>query len=143
MLFTLSLHDALPISLIVGLGGIGLRVLTQLRRRLSGDLAHADDLPIIRLLGIDTDPQAIEAEQANDRSEEHTSELQSPMYLVCRLLLEKKKSKIAHILSWAPIGLWGYISAAPFRVNQNLTRWRLQHFAQQMQGISAPLRRPR
>src|SRR5437879_9478356 len=27
------------------------------------------------------------------RSEEHTSELQSPMYLVCRLLLEKKKSK--------------------------------------------------
>src|SRR5437763_10862177 len=28
------------------------------------------------------------------RSEEHTSELQSPMYLVCRLLLEKKKKKI-------------------------------------------------
>src|SRR5215210_8560605 len=28
------------------------------------------------------------------RSEEHTSELQSPMYLVCRLLLEKKKTKI-------------------------------------------------
>src|SRR5437762_5724304 len=27
----------------------------------------------------------------DDRSEEHTSELQSPMYLVCRLLLEKKK----------------------------------------------------
>src|SRR5437763_3327133 len=27
-----------------------------------------------------------------DRSEEHTSELQSPMYLVCRLLLEKKKN---------------------------------------------------
>src|SRR5437762_5896480 len=27
------------------------------------------------------------------RSEEHTSELQSPMYLVCRLLLEKKKAK--------------------------------------------------
>src|SRR5437879_9493924 len=26
------------------------------------------------------------------RSEEHTSELQSPMYLVCRLLLEKKKN---------------------------------------------------
>src|SRR5437879_3321919 len=28
---------------------------------------------------------------ACSRSEEHTSELQSPMYLVCRLLLEKKK----------------------------------------------------
>src|SRR5208337_5113982 len=28
---------------------------------------------------------------AEQRSEEHTSELQSPMYLVCRLLLEKKK----------------------------------------------------
>src|SRR5437764_3273265 len=31
------------------------------------------------------------------RSEEHTSELQSPMYLVCRLLLEKKKKKIRRI----------------------------------------------
>src|SRR5437879_10552176 len=30
---------------------------------------------------------------ADARSEEHTSELQSPMYLVCRLLLEKKKTK--------------------------------------------------
>src|SRR5436189_1069588 len=30
------------------------------------------------------------------RSEEHTSELQSPMYLVCRLLLEKKKKKQIH-----------------------------------------------
>src|SRR5437762_5748050 len=29
--------------------------------------------------------------EASARSEEHTSELQSPMYLVCRLLLEKKK----------------------------------------------------
>src|SRR5437762_6485091 len=28
------------------------------------------------------------------RSEEHTSELQSPMYLVCRLLLEKKKNNV-------------------------------------------------
>src|SRR5437762_10997685 len=37
-------------------------------------------------------PQAV-AHVAGDslRSEEHTSELQSPMYLVCRLLLEKKK----------------------------------------------------
>src|SRR5437763_12151577 len=30
------------------------------------------------------------------RSEEHTSELQSPMYLVCRLLLEKKKKNKKH-----------------------------------------------
>src|SRR5437763_9392254 len=29
-----------------------------------------------------------------ERSEEHTSELQSPMYLVCRLLLEKKKKQL-------------------------------------------------
>src|SRR5437762_7972829 len=32
----------------------------------------------------------IASRQVHDRSEEHTSELQSPMYLVCRLLLEKK-----------------------------------------------------
>src|SRR5690348_18017949 len=33
----------------------------------------------------------------NDRSEEHTSELQSPVHLVCRLLLEKKKHKQNYI----------------------------------------------
>src|SRR3712207_7099242 len=33
------------------------------------------------------------SEQADQRSEEHTSELQSRQYLVCRLLLEKKKNK--------------------------------------------------
>ena len=32
-----------------------------------------------------------------ERSEEHTSELQSPMYLVCRLLLEKKNKNHVHI----------------------------------------------
>src|SRR5260370_5503017 len=32
-----------------------------------------------------------------NRSEEHTSELQSHLNLVCRLLLEKKKSRISHI----------------------------------------------
>src|SRR3712207_8612101 len=31
------------------------------------------------------------------RSEEHTSELQSRQYLVCRLLLEKKKTEISHL----------------------------------------------
>src|SRR5690348_17797537 len=31
--------------------------------------------------------------ERRDRSEEHTSELQSPVHLVCRLLLEKKKKK--------------------------------------------------
>src|SRR5690242_21528007 len=37
--------------------------------------------------------QALEAQLAEVRSEEHTSELQSHVNLVCRLLLEKKKKK--------------------------------------------------
>src|ERR1017187_10799003 len=36
--------------------------------------------------------EGIDSERGIARSEEHTSELQSPMYLVCRLLLEKKKN---------------------------------------------------
>src|SRR5437764_10828411 len=36
---------------------------------------------------------AVDRGLGSGRSEEHTSELQSPMYLVCRLLLEKKKKK--------------------------------------------------
>src|SRR6516162_4733730 len=38
-------------------------------------------------------------EHVSHRSEEHTSELQSPCKIVCRLLLEKKKKKIARIQS--------------------------------------------
>src|SRR2546422_3185017 len=38
-------------------------------------------------------PQRIEVAVLDDRSEEHTSELQSRLHLVCRLLLEKKKKK--------------------------------------------------
>src|SRR4051794_41756024 len=38
------------------------------------------------LVKLATDPQRV-------RSEEHTSELQSPVHLVCRLLLEKKKNQ--------------------------------------------------
>src|SRR3712207_7201782 len=37
-------------------------------------------------------------DRAGQRSEEHTSELQSRQYLVCRLLLEKKKNKIQLML---------------------------------------------
>src|SRR5437763_7060537 len=40
--------------------------------------------------------------RAGLRSEEHTSELQSPMYLVCRLLLEKKKRRAAIFLDPVP-----------------------------------------
>src|SRR2546426_7415760 len=36
-------------------------------------------------------------DSADSRSEEHTSELQSPCNLVCRLLLEKKKKKLRHL----------------------------------------------
>src|SRR5437762_8570368 len=44
------------------------------------------------------DPQdAHETQKRSRESEEHTSELQSPMYLVCRLLLEKKKKTIITI----------------------------------------------
>src|SRR5437879_12965744 len=39
------------------------------------------------------DPATARAVDGLERSEEHTSELQSPMYLVCRLLLEKKNKK--------------------------------------------------
>src|SRR5437763_5697748 len=38
------------------------------------------------------------ASHIRGRSEEHTSELQSPMYLVCRLLLEKKKKKMKKMI---------------------------------------------
>src|SRR2546427_1532894 len=68
-IYTLSLHDALPISA----GGRDLGLRDALLR-----LARAQGSPDPR-----RDPR--------QRSEEHTSELQSQSNLVCRLLLEKKK----------------------------------------------------
>src|SRR6266487_6543901 len=43
------------------------------------------------LKSVGEDPRMIEGQLPCGRSEEHTSELQSPVHLVCRLLLEKKK----------------------------------------------------
>src|SRR5258708_21966658 len=68
-IYTLSLHDALPIYF-------------SMRAPL------AALIPLVPLLF--AHPIALPA-QGPDRSEEHTSELQSPDHLVCRLLLEKKK----------------------------------------------------
>src|SRR5438552_7052049 len=53
-----------------------------------------------------------------ERSEEHTSELQSPDHLVCRLLLEKKKQKRygAHLNIWNQIPL--VLSALHSRLHQ-------------------------
>src|SRR3712207_8365876 len=44
-----------------------------------------------RVVGVQEGAGAVVDRLAGDRSEEHTSELQSRQYLVCRLLLEKKK----------------------------------------------------
>src|SRR3712207_8342209 len=93
-IYTLSLHDALPISVV------GLRLGDPAR---GGHHLHAlaDELEGVAVAGDDGhgDPLRLGAlsDRGDDvvRSEEHTSELQSRQYLVCRLLLEKKK-KILH-----------------------------------------------
>src|SRR2546426_2789865 len=46
--------------------------------------------------------RGVDIEQCGGRSEEHTSELQSPCNLVCRLLLEKKKNMLMSVKSPAP-----------------------------------------
>src|SRR3712207_8553762 len=63
------------------------------RATIEHDLAHA-----IELLMSLPDEEARERATVYMRSEEHTSELQSRQYLVCRLLLEKKKYTTLHYL---------------------------------------------
>src|SRR5256885_16031140 len=75
-IYTLSLHDALPI--LYPSGG-------------AGELSRWDDVG-----DLSRQHQQVprrEHRRPLPRSEEHTSELQSPCNLVCRLLLEKKKNK--------------------------------------------------
>src|SRR5437762_1928186 len=55
--------------------------------------AAPNDVKLVLTRGIEVPIDAAELVRAvAPRSEEHTSELQSPMYLVCRLLLEKKNN---------------------------------------------------
>src|SRR5205823_12916528 len=75
-IYTLSLHDALPISA---------RAYRPGHRALQGDQRFARPPGRRRAAQADCAPYA-----RAWRSEEHTSELQSLAYLVCRLLLEKK-----------------------------------------------------
>src|SRR5258707_7111660 len=76
-IYTLSLHDALPISAGRRQRGHAAGTSERLRPRSTG--ARRGDRTTRR------------APVERGRSEEHTSELQSRQYLVCRLLLEKKK----------------------------------------------------
>src|SRR5258708_24595461 len=65
--------------------------------RVDLDLPDAQDRADRRVLTLDLLAQCAEALGRDvDRSEEHTSELQSPDHLVCRLLLEKKNNVIMH-----------------------------------------------
>src|SRR3712207_7469033 len=73
-IYTLSLHDALPICF---------RIDIQVAGQVGTGEQHVSEFVL--------DAVAIGHVRAFVRSEEHTSELQSRQYLVCRLLLEKKK----------------------------------------------------
>src|SRR3712207_7617866 len=76
-IYTLSLHDALPICRHPGnLGALGFFLFLP---RMTANRAT-----LLVLVGLYV--------VLGSRSEEHTSELQSRQYLVCRLLLEKKKT---------------------------------------------------
>src|SRR5258707_5332405 len=77
-IYTLSLHDALPISA---------RVVS-----ITGDVSRAAGSGSTACGG----SSATASRVGDGRSEEHTSELQSRQYLVCRLLLEKKKKETTH-----------------------------------------------
>src|SRR3712207_7408812 len=84
-IYTLSLHDALPISSreMVSMGPM-VHGTTDSEPGTSRPARHLSASPVAYALG------------PRGRSEEHTSELQSRQYLVCRLLLEKKKKTKAH-----------------------------------------------
>src|SRR2546422_10954037 len=80
-IYTLSLHDALPISRSSRrppCGATSPCCWSATGR--SGPLSSAE-------------PPSWEFARCSPRSEEHTSELQSRLHLVCRLLLEKKKTR--------------------------------------------------
>src|SRR5262249_61393717 len=85
-IYTLSLHDALPISLVRILEEELKIQITDAHETIT---AAAADTEIANSLNIPFLSPVMHV-----RSEEHTSELQSLTNLVCRLLLEKKKKTV-------------------------------------------------
>src|SRR3712207_7957938 len=84
-IYTLSLHDALPIF-----RGRRKRFFRDTARMTRTCWPAAADGRYRIDVALGTSPGRL---MVDTRSEEHTSELQSRQYLVCRLLLEKKKNK--------------------------------------------------
>src|SRR2546422_3858329 len=82
-IYTLSLHDALPIS-----ARLQLYLSKQRRPYVAVRRPKSESCELRRFLPL---PSNSGRKVILDRSEEHTSELQSRLHLVCRLLLEKKK----------------------------------------------------
>src|SRR5690348_17987408 len=88
-IYTLSLHDALPIFRQRHLGDVQLVLGDQSEQEVERPLEDVE----VHLEGTRAVRRIARLAGGEVRSEEHTSELQSPVHLVCRLLLEKKKKK--------------------------------------------------
>src|SRR3712207_7701584 len=86
-IYTLSLHDALPICMLTG-GNSDSLMVTPYIKELPDTVTRA---PYRDKVSFELDTITNKPIYGFQRSEEHTSELQSRQYLVCRLLLEKKK----------------------------------------------------
>src|SRR3712207_9294753 len=84
-IYTLSLHDALPIWDRTAPHAVPV---ARRRRRFPRERRHC-----VRFDRFLMEPGRCTKPSTACRSEEHTSELQSRQYLVCRLLLEKKKQQ--------------------------------------------------
>src|SRR3712207_7381027 len=85
-IYTLSLHDALPISAAACWRTVGNGSVTRPTNSCPSTSRPAKATPSTWI------PVTEGRGRCPPRSEEHTSELQSRQYLVCRLLLEKKKT---------------------------------------------------
>src|SRR5205807_8556143 len=93
-IYTLSLHDALPISssMLGSAVGVFAGLLLGGAEMVGNFYWTYVALPLVAA-ALTTRLQELVIDWTAERSEEHTSELQSPCNLVCRLLLEKKKKK--------------------------------------------------
>src|SRR3712207_7580286 len=92
-IYTLSLHDALPIFAMPTTSSAPPSIPSTSESRSSPYLRCSNSITHTPTSADGTLPTASHSDIARCtvRSEEHTSELQSRQYLVCRLLLEKKK----------------------------------------------------
>src|SRR5438046_6556122 len=137
MLSTPSLHDALPIFDSIRVTGTTFPIYNNTSAGKAPKVTHLTNTGVMNVAANATiaGGLSIQGPLNLNRSEEHTSELQSLTNLVCRLLLEKKKTHNNFVQIGAEIGVGGLLVFLAMLYRAGRTLWRIGQLGRRELGL--------